>query len=152
MYKTKDKGTRSGMRRTRGMGVVLYSWECRQAFRKMLPNIPVNIAKHSRECHWTFQGISWNILGNVAKIQEIVAKHSGEFPQTFQGMSPNISGNVVKNSRECHQRILGMSVLLKEIKTLSQSNISSCCFCVWRKSKELGGRRKPIFHCVTPVL
>ena len=32
-------------------------------------------------------------------------------------------------------------VLLKEIRTRGGSQISSCCFCVWCKSKELGGRQ-----------
>ena len=38
-------------------------------------------------------------------------------------------------------------VLLKEIRTWGQSNISSCC-----KSGELGGRGSPRFSCVTPVV
>ena len=56
-------------------------------FRGMSPNIPGNVAKHSRECSQTFQGN--------------VAKHSGECSQTFRGMSPNILGNVAKHSGEC---------------------------------------------------
>ena len=47
MYKTRNTGTGSGMRGTRGMGGMLYSVECRQTFREMLPNIPENVAKHS---------------------------------------------------------------------------------------------------------
>ena len=81
MYKTRNTGTGNGMRGTREMGGTLYSGECRQTFRRMLLNIPGNVAKHSGECHKTFRGMSSNILGNIAK-------HSGECRQTFRGMLP----------------------------------------------------------------
>ena len=80
MYKNRNTGTRNGMRGTRGMGVMLYSGECRQIFRRMSPNIPENVAKHSGEC-----------------------------PQTFPGMSPIFPGNVLKHSEECRQTFRGMS-------------------------------------------
>ena len=54
MYKTRNTGTRNGMRGTRGIG-------------GMLPNIPGNVAIYSGECPQTFRGMSPNILGNVAK-------------------------------------------------------------------------------------
>ena len=90
MYKTRNRGTGNGMRRTRGMngGNVL--------FRGMSSNIPGNIVKHSGQCRQTFRGMSSNIPGNVAK-------HSGECHQTFRGMSPNTPGNVVKHSGERRQ-------------------------------------------------
>ena len=49
MYKTKNTGTRNGMRGTRGIGGMLYSGECRQIFRGMSANIPGNIIKDSTE-------------------------------------------------------------------------------------------------------
>ena len=54
MYKTKNTGTRNGMRGTRGIGRMLYSGECRQTFREMSPNILGNVTKHSREYHQRF--------------------------------------------------------------------------------------------------
>ena len=49
MYKTRKTGTGNGMRGTRGMGGMLYSRECRQTLQGMSSNILGNIAKHSRE-------------------------------------------------------------------------------------------------------
>ena len=43
-------------------------------------------------------------------------------------------------------------VLLKEMKTRGEPEISSCCFCVWCKSRELGGRVSPRFPCKTQVV
>ena len=63
--------------------------------------------------------------------------------------------NLTKYSTECRQTFHGMSVLLKEMRARGQSKISSCCFCVWCKSKELGGRvgvGGPRFPCVTRVV
>ena len=34
---------------------------------------------------------------------------------------------------------------LKEMRTWGQSKISFCFLCVWCKSREMGGRRSPIF-------
>ena len=68
----------------------------------MPSNIPVNVAKHSGECHKTFQGMSPNIPRNVAK-------HSGEFRKTFRGMSQNILGNATKHSGKCRQIFRGLS-------------------------------------------
>ena len=94
-----------------------YSGECPQTFRGMSPNFP---GKVSRKSHQIFQGVSSNILGNVAKHSEKccqtfrgmssnilgnVTKHSGECRQTFRGMSPNIPGNIVELFGECSQTI-----------------------------------------------
>ena len=76
----------------------------------------------------------------------------GECRQTFRGMSSNIPNNVFKHSGECPQILQGMFMLLKEMRTQCQSKISSCCFCVWCKSRESGGRRNPRFPCVTPMV
>ena len=38
------------------------------------------------------------------------------------------------------------------MRTWGESKISSCCFCVCCKSRELGGRGSPRFPCVTPVV
>ena len=46
------------MRGTRGMGEMLYLWDCRQALRAMCPNIPGNVAKHSGECPQTYRAES----------------------------------------------------------------------------------------------
>ena len=81
---------------------MLYSRECCQTFRRIPPNIPGNVLKHSWECPQTFRGMSPNILGNVIK-------HSGECRKLFCGMSPNIPGNVLRYSGECHQTFRGMS-------------------------------------------
>ena len=43
-------------------------------------------------------------------------------------------------------------VFPKEMNTWSESKILSCCFCVWCKSRELGGRGSWRFFCVTPVV
>ena len=43
-------------------------------------------------------------------------------------------------------------VLLKEMRTRGDFEISSCRFCVSYKSKELGGRRSPRFPRETPVV
>ena len=43
-------------------------------------------------------------------------------------------------------------VLLKEMRMQGESKISSCCFCVSNKSKELGGKGSPRFPCETPVV
>ena len=42
-------------------------------------------------------------------------------------------------------------VLLKKVRTRCEPKISSCCFCVSCKSRELGGRGSPRLPCVTPV-
>ena len=54
MYKTKNTGTGNGMQETREMGGMLYSGECPQTFRGILPNIPGDVAKHFGECNRTF--------------------------------------------------------------------------------------------------
>ena len=89
MYKTRNAGTGNGMWETRGIRGMLYSGECRQTFRGMLPNIPGNVAKHSGECPKKFRGMSPNISGNVLK-------HSGEYQQTFWGMSSKNPENIRK--------------------------------------------------------
>ena len=69
MYKTRNTGTGNGMRGTRGMGGMLYSGECPQTFRGMLPNIPGNVAKHSGEYRQTFRRMSSSIPGNLCVTQ-----------------------------------------------------------------------------------
>ena len=48
--------------------------------------------------------------------------------------------------------MLSFLVLIKETKTWSEFKISSCCFCVWCKSRELGVRESSRFSPVTPVV
>ena len=43
-------------------------------------------------------------------------------------------------------------MLLKEMRTRGESKISSCCFYVLYKLRELGGRGSPELPCVTPVV
>ena len=43
-------------------------------------------------------------------------------------------------------------VLLKEMKTRGEPEISSCCFCVWCKSRELEGNGSLRFPCNTEVV
>ena len=69
MYKARDTGMGSG---ARGMGGMLYSGDCREAFRGLspsipgvLPNIPGNVAKHSGGCRRTSRGMLSSIPGNV---------------------------------------------------------------------------------------
>ena len=60
MYKTRNTETGNVILRTwemGGGGGVLYSGDCHQTFRGILPNIPGNVAKHSGECHQTFRGM-----------------------------------------------------------------------------------------------
>ena len=75
MYKTRNTVTGNRIRGTWEMRGMLYSGECPQKFRGMLPNIPANVLKRQ-----TLRGVPSNIQGNVAK-------HFGECPQTFRGMS-----------------------------------------------------------------
>ena len=87
MCKTRNTGTGNGMQGTRGMG-------------GMLPNIPGNVVKHSKECGQTFPGMLPNILGDNAK-------HYREYSRTFRGMLTNILGNVlftlmVENGSKLH--------------------------------------------------
>ena len=56
MYKTRNTGTGNGMRRTREIGGMLYSGECCQTFQGMSSNIPGNVAKHSGEYYQRFRG------------------------------------------------------------------------------------------------
>ena len=58
VYKTRNTGTGNGMRRTQGIGEMLYSGECRETFWEISPNIPGNVAKYSGECRQTFLGVS----------------------------------------------------------------------------------------------
>ena len=69
---------------------------------------PWNIAKHSRECHQTFQGMLPNIPRNIANHSGNVVKHSGECPQIFKDccqifweMWPDILESVLGHSGEC---------------------------------------------------
>ena len=101
MYKTSNTGTGNGMRGAQGMRGMLYSGECHQTFRSMLPNIPGNVLKHSGECRQTSRSMLPNIPGNVAK-------YSGECPQTVREIFPNIPGNVAKDFQECPQTFRGM--------------------------------------------
>ena len=48
--------------------------------------------------------------------------------------------------------IFSFLVLLKEMGTRSETKISSCCFCVSCKSRELGGRESPRYSCVSTVV
>ena len=48
--------------------------------------------------------------------------------------------------------IFSLLVLLKEMNGRCESRVSSCCFCVSCKSRELGGRRCPRLPCLTPVV
>ena len=63
MYKARDTGMGSG---ARGMGGMLYSGDCREAFRGIspsipgvLPNIPGGVAEHPEECCQAFRGMSY---------------------------------------------------------------------------------------------
>ena len=117
----------------------------------MSTNVLGNVLKHSGECPQTFRGMLLNIPGNVAK-------HSTEFCQTFGEMLPNNPGNVLKNSEECCQTFQGMSSNIpvdccqNKMRSQGQSKISSCCFCVWCKSRDFGGRENPRFPCLNPVV
>ena len=48
--------------------------------------------------------------------------------------------------------IFSLLVLLKQMRTPGESIISSCCFCVWCKSRELGDRGSRRIPCVTPAV
>ena len=61
IYKTRNTGTGNGIQGTQGIGGMLYSGECCQTFRGMLPNIPGNVAKYFGECRKKFWGIFENI-------------------------------------------------------------------------------------------
>ena len=55
----------NGMQGARESGVMLYSGECRQTFRGMLPNILWNVAKHSGECPQIFRGMFETFWGRL---------------------------------------------------------------------------------------
>ena len=57
-------------------------------------------------------------LGNVIFQQGMSSNIPGVCRQTFRGMLRNILGNVTKHSGECRQISRGMSVLLKEMRTV----------------------------------
>ena len=97
MHKTRNTGTESTMRGTRGMG----EGKCCQIFLGKSTKILVNVVKYSGECLQTFPGMSSNILGMSSNILGNVLKHSVECRKIFQGMSPNISRNFVKHYGEC---------------------------------------------------
>ena len=61
MYKNRNTETGNGMYRTRGMGRMLYSGECRRTFWGMSSKIPGNVVINSGECYQTFRGMSPNI-------------------------------------------------------------------------------------------
>ena len=67
MCKTENTGTGNEMLGTRGIGGMLYSVECRQTFRGMLPYIPGNVLKHSGDCPQTFRGMSSKNPENIRK-------------------------------------------------------------------------------------
>ena len=48
--------------------------------------------------------------------------------------------------------IFSSLALLKEMRMLGESKISSCCICVLCKSRVLGGRGSPRFPCLTPAV
>ena len=157
MYKARNARTRNRMRWTQGIGgcyvpgnVAKQSGECRQTFQGMSLTIARNFVKYFGECPQIFRGISTSIPENVVKhvssnIPANVSKRSGECRQTFQGMSSNIPGNVLKHSGEC-------LCYSRKWRTQGQSRISSCCFCVWSKSRELGSRESLRFSCVTQMV
>ena len=76
------------------------------------------------------------------------------FPPAFMGNSPTISHTCYPYLTMIWDEffIFSSLVLLKEIRTESESKISSCCFCVLWKIRELGGRGSPRFSCVTLVV
>ena len=76
------------------------------------------------------------------------------FPPAFMGNSPTISHTCYPFLTMIWDEffIFSSLVLLKEIRTESESKISSCCFCVLWKIRELGGRGSPRFSCVTLVV
>ena len=115
MYKTRNTGTGNRMRRTWGIGGMLYSGECCQILRGMSPNIPGNVAQHSGKRPQTLWEMSSNIQGNVAK-------HTGEFPQTFREMSSNILGNV------CHFLEFQGNEDAGSVQEVSSGEVISC---VW---------------------
>ena len=82
IYKTRNTGTRNGMRGMRGT-------------RRMFTGIPGNPLEDSGECYY------FNIPGNVQT-------DSGECSKRFRGMFKKIPGNVRKDSGECSKRFRGM--------------------------------------------
>ena len=104
IYKTRNTGTGSGMRRMR-------------VTRGMFTRIPGNLLEESGEC------CNFNILGNVEedsgeswrrfwgmlkKIPGKVRKDSGECSRRFREMLKKIPGNVEEDSGECSKRFRGM--------------------------------------------
>ena len=103
MYRTRNTGKGNGMQ---GMVGMLYSGECRQAFRGMLLNVLGNVLKHSGECRQTFRGMSSNIPGDVAKHSGLaehsgLTKHSGECPIYFDGRE-SVEASSITNWSKLH--------------------------------------------------
>ena len=79
--------------------------------------------------------------------------------KTRNGGRRNAGNGGTLYSGECHQIFWGMSspiaemfLLLKEMRIRGQVKISSCSFCVWCKSRELGARGSPRVPCATAVV
>ena len=74
--------------------------------------------------------------------------------RSVRGVShrPAFMGNYPTISHTLLALLPGGRVLLQGKRMWGQSKISSYCFCVWCKSRELGSRGSSRFSCVTPVL
>ena len=74
--------------------------------------------------------------------------------RSVRGVShrPAFMGNYPTISHTLLALLPGGRVLLQGKRMWGQSKISSYCFCVWCKSRELGSRGSSRFPCVTPVL
>ena len=72
---------------------------------------------------------------------------------SFYGQLPDYQSRVLAlSTQQMSSLCVSFQVLLKEMRTRGESNISSCYFCDQCKPRELGGRRSPRFPCVTPVV
>ena len=67
IYKTRNTGTRNGMREMRGMFTRIPGNVIILTFRGMFQRIPENVEEASGECSRGFRGMFEKILGNVRR-------------------------------------------------------------------------------------
>lgn len=118
---------------------------CHQTFQEMLPNIPGNALKYSRESHLS------NILGNVTK-------HPGECPQTCQwsillfSLHWHFAWLFASCASPIHlvdEFIRLFLVLLKEMRMLNESKVLPFFVQVLIKGMRRWAEPKIFFYYVT---
>ena len=77
---------------------------------------------------------------------KILEREESISPSSFYGQLPTYYEHVFSLIYQVDE------FSLKEMWMWGQSKISSYCFCVWRESRELGGRGSSRFPCLIPMV